>query len=339
MSDNGPNDLEPRSPFAPAEVTSGNFAMNPHYASSGTQAARETPLYVHSFFAPPAWSGPPLYPSPPYSAKHSGPHVPQHPRDSPNRFAPTYPQAWAPQPQPQLPAHIPDVFPQVVRGTDVRNVRYAAPPVGSPCPRSDRMPPYNGPSAPPSGSSDTQKRVNGDAMRYAAHDSQVPGPSTLVVQVLEEITHSPETPASSACDFDGTLTLGDALRKTFSRISGHGSRRAFPGYRFAAKMTFLHMFNPDLGSSYRPRKKQVTVVTTRRSVVQQPSEARLAYLVAREMEKYLKECELRGKPFPYSLDQIVLRRIDLASRGTLRPRLFPRVRPPRSVRSSSAATC
>ncbi len=90
--------------------------------------------------------------------------------------------------------------------------------------------------------------------------------------------------------------------------------------------------------------------------------ARLAYLVAREMEKYLvrfyartsrsvtvrsdasllnfqMECNLRQKPFPYTLDDIVLRRIDLASKGTLRPRLFAYACQARPVRSASAAMC
>lgn len=93
-------------------------------------------------------------------------------------------------------------------------------------------------------------------------------------------------------------------------MSGYGATQAFPTHKFAAKMAFLHVvraiqivvkvvgvafwltneheqFNHALGSTYRPRRKQVTVTTTRRKVRQQPSKARLAYLVAREMKKYL----------------------------------------------------
>ncbi|KAM5544444.1 hypothetical protein V8D89_002104 [Ganoderma adspersum] len=171
------------------------------------------------------------------------------------------------------------------------------------------------------------------------NDAQSSAPA---LAVLQEITQSSDMPASYVCDFGSTLTLKSALslKKDLSRMSGDGAKRAFPSRQFAAKMAFFHVFNRDLGNTYRLRRKQVTVTTTRGyAVKQQPSKARLAYLVAREMEKYLRECNLRQQPFPYTLDDIVLRRIDLESRGTLRPRLFVYVRGPCSIRSTSAATC
>lgn len=48
---------------------------------------------------------------------------------------------------------------------------------------------------------------------------------------------------------------------------------------------------------------------------------------------------MRKIPFPYTLDNIVLRRIDLVSKGTLRPRLYIRARARRTTRATSMATC
>ncbi|KAI1784680.1 hypothetical protein LXA43DRAFT_1041395 [Ganoderma leucocontextum] len=344
MSHNGPNDVQPgTSTAAEGENLDLLTTIYYYYAwlnESAQQAGPENPSYVQPSLTAPSGTGMPPHPSPPYPGPSEDPHPSQDPRrHTPDPFATATQLGLEHLFHPQIPPRTPKVFPPPTVRTEARGIGYAASSTdGHRAPSEPTRPPGSVASAPAQGSK-TQRSVTGGATPPTAPGA--PGPSTLVV--LEEITQSPELPVVSSCDFGGILTLGDALKKDFSQISRDSASRAFPSNHFAGKMAFWHLvriFNRDLRKVFRPRRKQVTVVTTRKSIMQQPSKARLAYLVAREMEKYLKECNLRQTPFPYTLDDIILRRIDLVSKGTLRPRLYVHVRQPRPVRSStSAATC
>ena len=75
---------------------------------------------------------------------------------------------------------------------------------------------------------------------------------------------------------------------------------------------------------------------------EQPTKGRLATLAAQEMKRYIvrgsfhflpaypcahssnlqERCEKEGKPFPYQLGQLWIRRIDMPSVGSLQPRIY-----------------
>ena len=71
----------------------------------------------------------------------------------------------------------------------------------------------------------------------------------------------------------GVLALGALHFLYSSRHVGSAYFTCHPGFAIRQK--------------YQAREKQVTVITTSNSAIQQPSMGRLAHLVAREMGKYL----------------------------------------------------
>ncbi|KAI1784681.1 hypothetical protein LXA43DRAFT_1101125 [Ganoderma leucocontextum] len=321
MSHNNPNDTH----FGPYRVADSEDRWNiPDYhaplSTPAPQPGREVPEYAQPSLAVPWASSVLSLPSPFNPPEPEDQDPSQGPHYHASNFLATAAHPWW------------EYLFQPPVGTDPLGMGYAAPSTNDYHTPSRSMLPPSVASA-PAAASKTKSSVTRGAPRLTA--AGAPRPS--IPMALEEITLPRELLVLSSCDFGSTLTLGDALKKHLSQISGDSSSRAFPSHTCAAKLAFWLEF--DLGSDFGSRRKQVTVGATRKSVIEQPSKARLAHLVAREMEKYLNECKLRHKPFPYSLDDIVLRRIDLASRGTLRPRLYVNVGRPRSVRSTSMATC
>ncbi|PIL25499.1 hypothetical protein GSI_13390 [Ganoderma sinense ZZ0214-1] len=275
-------------------------------------------------------SCPSSYPSPPYVSEG---------RHSSDPFTDLFVTAaypgWQYLFQPQIPPSALGAFPTVAVGTEALNINYPSPTSNNLHGPSQSMPPPHDSSI--AAASDTPVLVMGTGTRpeVAGH---LPPPGSTLPMVPDEIIIPYEKPPLFSCDFGNTgLTLGDALKKDFSRISVDGTKRAFPSHNCAAKLAFWLVFK--LGSDFRSRRKQITVVTTRKGVYHQPSKLQGSPSAPRGPRDGARECAMRQRPFPYTLDDIVLRRIDLISKGTLRPRLYVQVRRPPSIRAPSVAVC
>ncbi|KAM5543992.1 hypothetical protein V8D89_002609 [Ganoderma adspersum] len=93
---------------------------------------------------------------------------------------------------------------------------------------------------------------------------------------------------------------------------------ALPGHTFTQKASVLFDFK-----SYQPFNHQFNVLLGKK----QPTKRRLAKVAVKAVERFIRDCAGRGQPFPYKLEHLMLRSIEVVSRSSIRP-VFELVTPP-----------
>ncbi|KAI0744504.1 hypothetical protein C8Q76DRAFT_789029 [Earliella scabrosa] len=160
-------------------------------------------------------------------------------------------------------------------------------------------------------------------------NSDAETPREVGAQTVEEIPQMPYAkgrtirpslssrgaPSHPAVAYNQHCSLTKALEGDFSEIPDHGSV-AFDDVTMAQKMSYRFQF-----VGYKPYSRQVTVLCVGKGAQLQPTKGSLATLAAREIKRFIEECENRkdAKAFPYEFDQLVLLEIRLVSRGSLQP--------------------
>nr|VWP00079.1 Tributyrin esterase [Ganoderma boninense] len=193
----------------------------------------------------------------------------------------------------------------------------ACPPLGEPF-VSDAVDPSQDPSAetqmliPAPSSSSNSKRVKKPKNRLKSRKpssvvtSRVP-PSKSLQRNRAELVKGTSVSYGDGCRLDCATLLGNALHFADYDVV------ALPGQTFGQKVSFW--FDNEILKGNGPFTCQQNVLLRGG----QPTKRRLAEVTARFMECFIKYSKERRQPFPFSLEHLVLLRIDVISRSAVRP--------------------
>ncbi|KAI0748941.1 hypothetical protein C8Q74DRAFT_1311538 [Fomes fomentarius] len=126
--------------------------------------------------------------------------------------------------------------------------------------------------------------------------------------------HSAPGPGEARVSYgDMGFSLQRAHEEDFAGMEGR-DRAAVSGERMQQKMTVRITFD-----GFEPYSRQINVLAaaSRGNGRKQPTKARLATLMAREVKAFVN----KNPSFPYAWEQLVLLHVDFVSNGSLQPRI------------------